>query len=206
MEILITSVTPMQLLGGKLLGLGALGLVQVGIWAVMAGGGLLLGRNSEILQSVYIPPDLLLLALVYFVVNYFLFSSMFAGIGTVTGTEQEARQWAGLFSFMAAVPMIFLFAFLLDPNGTIPVILSLFPFTSAVSIIIRSVFGTIPPEQLIASLVIMILTAVFITWASAKIFRWSLLLYGKKPSPRELWRVIRGSAEIGTTTASAQEG
>lgn len=205
MEILVTSITPTQLLGGKLLGLGGLGLVQIGIWAVIAAVGFMLGRNTEFLQAVIIPPDLLLLALVYFVVNYFLFSSLFAGIGAVTGSEQEARQWAGFLSFPAAIPLFFIFQFLTDPNGPIVVILCLIPFTSAVSIIMRAAFAPVPPEQLIASLSLMVLSAVFITWASARVFRWSLLLYGKRPSPRELWRVIRGSVEIGTTTASIRE-
>jgi ABC-2 type transport system permease protein len=205
MEILVTSVSPMQLLGGKLLGLGLLGLLQIVIWGLMAAIGLSLGRDLEFLQSVYIPPDLIVLALVYFIVNYFLYSSLFAGIGAVTGSEQEARQIAAWFSFFGAIPLFFIFQFLTTPNGTVPVVLSLFPFTSAVSIIIRSVFGTIPPEQLIASLTIMVLTAVFITWASAKVFRWSLLMYGKRPSVRELWRVIRGNVDTGTTAASVKE-
>ncbi|MCU0511103.1 MAG: ABC transporter permease [Anaerolineae bacterium] len=205
MEILVTSVTPGQLLGGKLLGLGLLGLFQVGVWVLAILLALLLLRGTALLSAVVIPPDLVLLMSVYFVVNYFLYASLFAGIGAVTGSEQEARQWAGLLTFPTALPLILLVTFLADPNGTIPTVLTLIPFTSAVTIILRSVFGSVPPEQLALSLGLMLATTVFITWASARVFRWSLLLYGKKPGPRELWRVIRGRAEVATTAAAIQE-
>ncbi len=203
MELLITSLTPTQLLMGKLLGLGALGLVQLGVWGIVGFVGLNLGRDTAFLSAVVIPPDLVLLALVYFILNYFLYSSIYAGIGAITGSDQESRQYAGVISILPAIPLFVIFTFITDPNGSVPVLLTLIPFTSAISMVMRAGFTIIPPEQIILSIVIMLLTTVFIMWASAKIFRWALLLYGKRVTPRELWRVIRGSVETGTVAATA---
>lgn len=206
MELLITSLTPTQLLMGKLVGLGGLGLVQIGVWGVVGGLALLLGRDTEFLSAVVIPSDLVLLALVYFILNYFLYSSIYAGIGAITGSDQESRQYAGIISVIPAIPLFVLMTFMTDPNGSVPVLLTMIPFTSAIAVIMRAGFTVIPPEQIILSIILMLLTTLFIMWASAKIFRWALLLYGKRVTPRELWRVIRGSVEIGTVAATtAQE-
>jgi ABC-2 type transport system permease protein len=203
MEILLTSVRPMELLTGKLIGLGALGLVQIGVWLVVAAVGLTLGRNTDLLQGVVVPPDMLVLALVYFVMSYFLYASLFAGIGAVTGGEQEARQYAGLVSFFSSLPMVLLFFFLSDPNGAVPTILSIFPFTAGISMVLRASFVTVPPEQIALSVGVMAATTIFVIWASTRVFRWALLMYGKRITVRELWRVIRSDVEMGTTTAAS---
>lgn len=204
MEILITSVTPMQMLTGKLLGLGALGLTQMVVWL---GLGLVLtnlGNSLEVFSGVYIPAELVVFGVVYFVLSYFLLASMLAGVGVISGSEQESRQYATIFSLVTVVPFFFFMAFLEDPNGTVPVVLTLIPFTSGVAAIMRLSFGTIPPEQLVASLLLLATTTLLITWASARIFRWGTLMYGKKIGPRQIWAALRRpSREMGTVAAKS---
>ncbi len=208
MEILVTSVTPFQLLAGKIIGLGALGLMQLAIWLAAGAAVLALNRGGEIaiLSGVNFSPDLVLTALVYFVLYYFLFSSIMAGIGAVTGSEQESRQIAGLFGFISVIPFIFLFTFFEDPNGPIPVFLTLFPFTSPTVVILRSAFAAIPAWQIALSIGLLLLTTVLVTWASARIFRWSLLMYGKRPSLRMLAQALRPGARMQTTATGEAAG
>ena len=107
---------------------------------------------------------------------------------------------------MWVIPLVLLITFIDNSNGTVPVILSLIPFTAPASIILRMSFGAVPVNQVIISIVILLLTTIIFAWASAKIFRWGLLLYGKRVTPRELWRVIRQSPQMGTVaTQPAQE-
>jgi ABC-2 type transport system permease protein len=208
MEILVTSVTPFQLLAGKIIGLGALGLMQLGIW--LGAGALVLALNRDgtigFLAGVHFPLDLVLLSLVYFVLFYFLFSSIMAGIGAVTGSEQESRQIAGLFGFIVAIPFFFIFTFFEDPNGTIPVFLTLFPLTSPMVVILRASFAAIPAWQIALSVGLLLLTSLLVAWASARIFRWSLLMYGKRPSFRMLLQALRPGARMQTTATGEAAG
>jgi ABC-2 type transport system permease protein len=205
MEILITSVTPYQLLTGKIVGLGALGLVQILVWLML---GLLLtvfGGNLEFMSAVVIPLDFVLVVLIYFVLTYFLYASILAGVGAIVGSEQESRQYAGILSMGLAIPMFFLSVLLTDPQSPLFTVLMLIPISSAVTYMLRYPFSAAPAELVIVSLAILTVTTVFMTWASAKVFRWGLLLYGKKVSPRTLWRVIRGQPEMGSMPLSSKE-
>jgi ABC-2 type transport system permease protein len=201
MEILITSITPMQLLVGKIVGLGALGLLQLVIWLVAGALVLQAGQGSTLLSGVYIPADMLALGIIYFLLTYFLIASLMAGVGAVAGGEQESRQLASIFSLLLFLPLFFLFNLFTDPNGTISTILTLLPFTSPVTTIIRMAFGTVPAWQLGVSLALLLLTTLFVMWASARVFRWSLLMYGKRPSLRQLIGIIRKPSGMGTTAA-----
>lgn len=204
-EMLVTTVTPFQLLAGKTLGLGALGLTQLGAWGVIALVASQFSESSEVLRHIYIPLDMLVIALIYFLLGYFMLAGMMAGIGAVSGSEQESRQISGIFSLIIAIPFFFIVTFFTDPDGIVPIILTLFPLTSPVTVILRMAFGTIPTWQLIASIALLALTTVFVMWASARIFRWGLLLYGKRPSLRELLRVIRRPPTAMATTAAGDQ-
>lgn len=199
MEILITSLTPFQLLLGKIIGLGALGLVQLLAWIVIGVGALLLGQGSDLFAGIGIPVDLMALGLVLFLLTYTLYASFAAGVGVIVGSEQESRQVAGIFSLGFSLPFFFIVNFITDPNGTLPVALTLFPLTAPLSILMRVGFGMIPAWQLAVSLVLLSLTTVVVVWASARLFRWGLLRYGKRASLREVWQALRRTPRISTT-------
>lgn len=206
MEILVTSVTPFQLLLGKILGLGALGVTQLAIWIGGAYLALTLGQDLSFLAGVTIPLDLLVVGIIYFLLGYFLLSSMMAGIGAVVGSEQESRQLSGIFSLVLVIPFFAITTFITDPNGTLPTVLTLFPLTSPVAVMLRMGFGSIPTWQLLLSMGLLFVTALFTTWAAAKIFRWALLMYGKRPSLREVLRVLRRPAAMGTSATAERVG
>jgi len=199
MEILITSVTPFQLLLGKMVGLGALGLLQVVVWPVLGVIGLSLANALDMLTGIVIPTDLAIIGIVYFLLSYVLYASFAASAGAVIGSEQESRQVAGFFGFLSMVPVIFIFNFMTDPNGTIPVVLTLIPVTAPTAVMLRLGFGSVPQWQLVVSMALLVLMTLVVVWASARVFRWSLLLYGKRPTPREIWRAIRSAPRMAVT-------
>ena len=206
MEILITSITPFQLLAGKIIGLGLLGLTQLVIWVAMALIGLQLGRNVEFLSGVTLPADLLLIGLLYFLLGYFFFASVMGGIGAVLGSEQESRQLASLFTLVLVIPFFLIVQFFEEPDSALVTFLTLFPLTAPVTVILRMGFGVIPAWQLIASIALLLITTAFAVWASARVFRWSLLMYGKHPSIKQVFGAIfrsRGMATSATEERAA---
>lgn len=206
MEILITSVTPFQLLFGKILGLGALGLTQLAIWGVMTAIALRLGQGIEFIDAISIPPDLVLAILVYFVLQYAFISALMATIGAISGSEQESRQLAGIFGLFSAVPFFVFAQFISEPDSPLIVFLTLFPLTSPMSMIMRLGFTAVPLWQIGLSIGLLLLTTLFVVWAGAKLFRYSILMYGKRPTPREMLRVLRSSSGMGTTATGHSEG
>jgi ABC-2 type transport system permease protein len=200
MEVLITSITPFQMLAGKIVGLGALGLIQIGVWLILGVLVITFGAGSDgILSGITIPADVVVIALVFFLLDYFLTATIMAGIGAVTGSEQESRAISGLFGFVTAIPFFFIFSFFDNPNGPIPVFLTLFPLTSPMVVILRSAFTTIPPLELIAAFIILLITTLVIMWIAARIFRLSLLMYGKRPSLGALFGALRSGARMQTS-------
>jgi ABC-2 type transport system permease protein len=205
MEILSTSVTPMQLLGGKLIGAGGLGLVQLAIWLVVGIIGLRLGQGSDLISAIRIPADFLLIALAYFVLNYFLVGSILAGIGVIVGSEQESRQLASVVTIFSVIPLILMITFLQDPDGPLPDILSIFPFTAPMAMMMRLLLSAVSPFEVALSFGLMIATTILVVWLSARVFRWGMLMYGKRITPRVMWQVIRGRADsISTPTLQGQ--
>lgn len=204
-EILVTSVTPMQLLAGKIIGLALLGLSQLALWVGIAIVIVEVGKDVPFLSGITLQPDLVIIALVYFVVGYFMVASLMAALGIVAGSEQESRQLAVFVALPLFAPYFFLLAFFTEPNGTVAVILSLIPFTAPMAMIMRLGLTAVPVWQVILSLGFLVTTTALATWVSIKVFRWGLLLYGKKFNLREVLAVIRGKHEPGISPAVSKE-
>ncbi|RMG80562.1 MAG: ABC transporter permease [Chloroflexi bacterium] len=201
-ELLITSVTPFQLLVGKMVGLGLLGLTQLLIWVVAGLAVLSIGSGVgvEFFADITIQPDMLVIMVIYFILSYFLLASVMAGIGAVSESEQESRQYAGILSLIMVIPYFFIMEFMTNPHGALPVILTLVPITAPIAAIMRMSFGTLPFEQLLLSYALLVVATVFITWLSARVFRWAILLYGSRPRISDIFRAMLGKLEIGVTT------
>lgn len=206
MEILITSITPTELLGGKLLGLGMIGLLQILVWAVVGIVIVLIGQsqNIEALSAITFPVDVMLIGLLFFLLTYFLYASILAGVGVVAGSEQDSRQIAGLFIIPIMLPFFFVVQFMGDANGTVPTVLTLIPFTSGTSILLRMVFTTVPAWQILVSIGLLLVSTIIIVWASARVFRWGMLLYGKRPGIMSILRAITGRVETGSLARSSK--
>lgn len=204
MEILVTSISPGELLRGKILGLGLLALLQVTIWVVAAVIALQLGQGLPALTGVALPADLIIVSFVYFILAFFLNAAIMAAIGAVVTTEQESRQISGFFSFILVIPIFFLTNMITDPNGPIPIALTLIPFTAPVAGILRMGISSVPLEQILLSMVILAATAVAAAWAGGRIFGWSLLMYGKRPSLRAMIRAVRRGERMQTAATEVQ--
>jgi ABC-2 type transport system permease protein len=201
MEILVTSITPVQLLGGKIFGLGLLGLTQLLVWVMALFVVLTFGSRFDFLEGVVVPGDLIVVAVVYFILGYFLMASIMSCIGVLSDGEQESRQYAGVLSLLLFIPFFFIVTFMTDPNGPIPVALSMIPFTAPMGMVMRAGLGAVPLWQLLLSSGILLGTTLLAAWLSARLFRWGMLRYGKKFSLRDLFNVITGRARIDTTAA-----
>lgn len=183
-EILLSSATPFEILTGKIVGLGAVGLLQVVIWlaAITLGSGYAL--------PIKIEPVTLFLALIYFVFGFLFFASVMAGIGAVTSSLQESQQIAGLFTFAAASPLMFMQLILTNPDSSFSIFLSLFPLTSPVVMLIRMGATAVPISQILASIFILLISVYVVILLSSRLFRTYLLMYGKRPKVKEIWKNI----------------
>jgi len=206
MEILITSVRPLELLAGKVLGMGLLGLLQVVVFLVAGVVGLSIAQQQDFLLGLSIPPDMIVLALVYYILSYFLLAAGLAGIGAISNSEQESRQLSVIIVMPVMLPYMAIVTFLLDPNGAIPTIFSLIPFTSPMAIMMRSGLTTVPAWQIAVSIIGLIVTDLLILWGASRLFRWGILSYGKTPGLRGIWQVLRGRGDsVGQTAVKAKE-
>jgi ABC-2 type transport system permease protein len=192
-EILLTSIQPWQLLGGKVLGLGLLGLIQMVLWLVS--GRLLLGASAGPLglfeREFVLPWQVWVLAVVYFVLGYLFYASLMAGIGATVTNIREGGQITALMVFPFIIPLWFLGVLIQQPNGTLARVLSLIPFTAPVTMVIRSPLTDVAPLEIALSLLLLAASVVAAIWVAARLFRVSTLLAGKRLSGREIVRAIR---------------
>jgi ABC-2 type transport system permease protein len=191
-EILVSSISSAQLLAGKILGLGALGLIQVSVW-VGAGALLLTGAATvfSLAGMISISLSTVVLAIAFFVLGYLLFATLMAVAGSMGTTQRESQQIAGIFSFAAAIPWMVMGIVLANPSTPIAVILSYFPLTAPVMMLMRIGMGSVPPGQIAISLALLSASIVLSIWAGSKIFRMGLLMYGKRPGLQDLARAFR---------------
>ena len=193
MEILLSTVSPGQLLTGKLLGRGAAGLLQVLLW--VASIPLLLRLASAAiggaLSAIQVTPGLLVLGVVYFILGYLLFAVVSLAIAAICSTVREAQGLAPLFTLAAVAPFWFISLLMFFPNSPIWVVFSLFPFSAPVTMMLRLGITGVPPWQLAVSMAILIVSIVGGLWIAAKLLRIYLLMYGKRPRIREIVRALR---------------
>ncbi len=191
-EILLSSISPTQLLAGKILGLGALGMIQVIVW-LGAGAGLLSAATAifDLAGALKVSLSTVALAVLYFVLGYLLFSTLMATAGSMGTTQRESQQIASIFSLAAAIPMMVMSVAFTNPDAPVVVVLSYIPLTSPVMMVMRLGIGKVPPSEIGLSLAFLAAGIVLSLWAGAKVFRASLLMYGKRPGLKDLARAFR---------------
>ncbi|MDX1995083.1 MAG: ABC transporter permease [bacterium] len=198
-EILVTSVRPLALLGGKILALGVLGIVQVVAWLgtifVLSSLASQITDSSSpllFLQGLNVDVGTILLLLVYFIVGYVFFAAVFAMIGALSVSLTEGPSYATLFTLPLFLPFLFLTAFIDAPNSTGPLVLSLAPVTSLLSMPMRLAVIDVPLWQIGLSVGIMVLVDIFMIWMAGRLFRFQTLLAGSVPKLKDLPALIRG--------------
>ncbi|MBL8145615.1 MAG: ABC transporter permease, partial [Anaerolineae bacterium] len=200
-EILLASIRSTDLLGGKILANGSLGLFQLLIWlagmfiGIRLAGGEELGAVMSIfaaLTNIEIPWNNLPLIILYFVLAYLMFAGFYGMIGAISNSMREGPQYAALLTLPAVAPLMVLPVFIEDPGGTIAVALSLFPLTSPLAMSMRLVISDVPSWQIVISLALLALTGLGMVWMAGRVFRVQVLLAGKTPSLRDLPKLVRG--------------
>jgi ABC-2 type transport system permease protein len=198
-EILISSVRPAQLLMGKILALGLLGLFQVGayIGTILVLTRLVSDSSSttvanSFLADIDIPVGQLPILLVYFVLGYLMFAAGFSAIGALSNSMSEGPNLAAVLIIPAIAPFYFSTIFIENPNVTLAIILSLIPITAPVSMIMRITLTDVPLIQLILSLASLTVTVAFMIWAAGRLFHINTLLAGHMPKIREIPKLIWG--------------
>ena len=192
-EILLSSVSPRQLLTGKVLGMGAAGLVQVGVWVISAPLLLNLASSSigGFISTIRLPANLVVLAIVYFILGYLLFAVISAAIGAISSNSREGQQLIGVFTLPALIPLWFTSLLMFFPDNRVWVFFTILPLSSPVEVIMRLGVSVIPAWQLIASIGVLVLSIIGTLFLTIRIFRTYLLMYGKRPGMGEVMRNLR---------------
>jgi len=192
MEVLLSSVTTRELMTGKIVGLGLAGLIQVAFWLVCAWGLVKFATKTfgDILGALSIQADMIVVCLVFFILGYFLYSILMAAIGAITPNVRDGQQLSVIVTMSAAFPF-YLMPFILNGgDNLLNKVLSLFPLTSPLTIIMRMGTG-IPVWEIILAAILLSLTIWLFFGLAAKLFRVFLLMYGKTPSIKEIMHLIR---------------
>ena len=192
-EILLSSVSARQLLTGKVLGIGAAGLVQVAFWVVSAPLLLSLASSSigGLISTIQLPANFVVLAVVYFILGYSLFAVISAAIGAMSSGSREGQQLIGIFTIPLLIPLWFTGLIVVLPDSPIWVFFTIFPLSAPVQVMIRLGVSAVLPWQLVASIGVLVLTIVGTLLLTTKIFRTYLLMYGKRPGLGEVLRNLR---------------
>ncbi len=190
MEILVTSVSPTQLMAGKVVGDLLVGLTQLVVWILF----LIIGLK---VAPLFIPDmgsmpaidgKYILLIAGTMLPAFVMIAAAMGAIGATATESQEAQQMAGFFTLPIVVPFWFVSQIMFNPNGALSVGLSMFPLTAPISLPLRAGFTNIPWWQTSITITVLVILAIFSLWLSGKIFRIGMLRYGKKVSLKEAFR------------------
>jgi len=192
-EVMITTLTPLQLVGGKSLGLMAVSLTQLAIWLAVALTAIAVaGRYFPELSGLHVSPDLILIILLFFLPAYALIAGLMTAIGAIMPDQQQGQQIAGLLNMMFFVPYFLAAVLFANPNGPLAVALTLFPTTAFTAITVRWGMTTIPTWQLAASWIILVVSAALSVVFAAQIFRMGMLTYGQRLNARSIRAALGG--------------
>jgi ABC-2 type transport system permease protein len=195
-EVLLSTIRPDEMLAGKILGVGSVGLTQVGIWMAAAGilgtifSASLLGVSGG--EPIFTVGQLVFF-IAFFIYGFMLYSSIAAALGAMTNSEQELQQLNMFLVMPLAFCMLCLVAMIKNPDSTLSRVVSLIPFCSPLLMNFRVSLGNPQPWELALSFVLMTLTILGILWVASRIYRVGILMYGKKPNLPEILRWLKYS-------------
>ena len=211
-EVVISSVRPEILLAGKIIGIGAVALTQLVVWigssawiattivpmlvkrnaAVSGAGDGGAARSTELLAGLpSFGPGFVLAIVLFFVTGYVFYSCLYAAVGSTVNSESEAQQAATPVAMLLVVSAIFIQPVALAPQSTLSVVMSVLPFSAPIMMPMRMSIVSVPPWQVAVSLIGMVLACLGAIWISARIYRVGLLMYGKRPTIRELFKWLK---------------
>ena len=193
-EVIVANVRPMELMLGKIFGVGAVGLTQYAIWVLVAMNLAvpgLLGIAALEGSTALVSPTLLVFFVVFFVLGYFVFASFYAAVGAAFNTEEEAQQMQTVVSLVMAMSLMFMFPVLANPDSTLSVVLSLIPLFSPVLFFVRMTVQMPPLWQTALCLALLVGFIFLVARFAAAVYRIGILMYGKRPTVAEMVRWAR---------------
>jgi ABC-2 type transport system permease protein len=189
MEIIITSVSPSQLMAGKVIADLLVGLTELTIWITFGLIGLrFIPQWISAGQSLHLDAGSVLLMAGTFLPAFVMVAALMGAIGSIATGTREAQQIAGLFTLPIVIPFWFVSAIMFNPNGAISVGMSMFPLTAPIALPLRAVFTTVPAWQIAVTISLLLILAAGSVWLAGRAFRIGMLSYGKKVTFRELFR------------------
>lgn len=215
-EVIASSAKPFEIMFGKVVGIGAVGLTQVLVWVVLSFGILSLvgplasmfapspetvtaampmdGKEAMFMKNFEIPEISLWLILgfiFYFLSGYFIYSTLFAAVGSAVDQESDAQQLMTPITLPIIIPILFIGSVISNPDGVLALVLSLIPFFSPILMIVRVAATDVPLWQILISVFLMVSTFLGCLWLAAKIYRTGILMYGKKPTFKDIFRWLK---------------
>ena len=207
-DVMVTSATPFQLMMGKILGIAAVAVTQIAIWAVLvisaskfllpalmpadaaASGDAMLSAVLGTIGDAGYLAMIFTYMLLFILGGFHLYASLYAASGSAVDSVQDGQQFNSIIMMPIIISIIVMMSVFNDPNSPLAVWSSMIPFTSPIVMMARIPFG-IPTWEIILSLILLYATFLFTTWLAAKIFRVGIFMHGKRPSWSELWQWVR---------------
>lgn len=192
-EVILSAIRPSELLFGKVLGIGAAGFTQIGLWCLVAANLSVFHRGQEAASMPAVPAPLLAAFALWFGLGFLLYSTLFAAVGAAYDNEQDAQQVAGLVIALIVVPILLANVVIADPGGTAATVLSLFPFFSPMLMLLRTALEPPPLWQILLAVGLTLGSTFLLAILGGRVYRTGLLLYGKRPTFGEISRwLLRG--------------
>jgi ABC-2 type transport system permease protein len=193
MEVMLSSVNAKELMAGKIVGVGAVGLTQTAIWALL---GLALGSpafaaSKGMGEAVASSSALLIWIPVYFILGFLLYSGMYAALGAAVNSDQEAQQLQFFVTMPLIVPVVIMMMIIRQPDSAASLWLSMVPFFSPILMTIRIAVHTPPIWQIALSVGILVATMYLVLSVTSRIYRVGILMYGKRPTLPEIMKWVR---------------
>lgn len=215
-EVIASSAKPFEIMFGKVVGIAAVGLTQVIIWIVLSLGIISLigpiaamfapspealttgmpmqSEEAMLLQNIEIPEIsvwLILGFVFYFLSGYFIYSTLFAAVGSAVDQESDAQQLMTPITLPIIIPILFIGSVMSNPDGILAIVMSLIPFFSPILMVVRIAATDVPLWQIILSIFLMVSTFLGCLWLAAKIYRTGILMYGKKPTFKDIFKWLK---------------
>jgi len=198
-EVILSSLKPFELMVGKILGIGAVGLTQYSIWALF---GFAASKYSKSMLSSFfrlpsdfrlpsIPSYIFIYLVVFFILGYFLYATFYAAVGSMVNSEKEAQQFLFPITMALVIPIMLIMFIMRSPDSTLSVVLSIIPFFAPILMLLRICILLPPFIQVGGSILLLILTILLMIWLTAKIYRVGILMYGKRPNFVEIVKWVR---------------
>jgi ABC-2 type transport system permease protein len=194
-EVLVSSVTPMELLTGKILGIAAVGLTQIFVWLTMVGVvgayGAAVMSMADINLAQFIRPSVFIYFFIFFMLAYLTYVCVYAVAGAICNSEKEAQQFIMPIMMVMMMPWFLMMPIVMNPDAPFAVGFSLAPVFGPITMFVRALVTEPPMWHILLSILVSLVTIVVFFWVTAKIFRIGILSYGKRPTIPELMKWIR---------------